>query len=207
MRSTSSASWLLRCCLVRRHDPRPGDVARPGRPGCGASRSTASRRLGWRGSARALGALDPDLSHPGAARRCCRRSAPNAAPSVMYAGTVEPGWHDTLLPASSSSTRFLRPGRDRRRRCLGALSLSRRTPDHRRHLDVLGRLMLAAGLLSTYCYCADFFFTALGGDVYDRSVMLRRLTGALCEQLLADRRRRPAADPSAVVSRRRAAAR
>jgi hypothetical protein len=47
----------------------------------------------------------------------------------------------------------------------------------RAHLDILGRLLLAAGLMSTYCYCADFFFTALGGDDFDRSIMLRRFTG------------------------------
>lgn len=98
--------------------------------------------------------------------------------SVMYAGTVEPGWHDTLLPALFvvnaalsglglvavvvAVIRYLYP--------IEALIT-------RAHLDVLGRMILAIGLMSTYCYCADFFFTALGGDVYDRSVMMRRFTG------------------------------
>jgi Ni/Fe-hydrogenase subunit HybB-like protein len=98
--------------------------------------------------------------------------------SVMYAGTVEPGWHDTLLPAFfiinsafsglglvavvAAVIRYLYP--------VEALIT-------RRHLEALGGLILAAGLLSTYCYGADFFFTALGGDAYDRAVMLSRFSG------------------------------
>jgi len=98
--------------------------------------------------------------------------------AVMYAGTVEPGWHDTLLPAFFIVNATFSGA--------GAVAVVVAVvrylyPVHslitRRHLDVLGRIILAAGLLSTYCYCTDFFFTALGGDDYDRSLMMRRWTG------------------------------
>ena len=133
--------------------------------------------LGWRGSAvhwarwlqtyRILALL-------GLLQALCLQSGA----AVMYAGTVEPGWHDTLLPAFFfidalfqgagliavvvAIVRYVYP--------VKALIT-------RRHLDVLGRILLAAGLLCTYCYCTDFFFTALGGDHYERSVMMRRWTG------------------------------
>ncbi len=133
--------------------------------------------LGWRGSAvhwarwvqayrilALLGVLQAICTQCGA--------------SVMYAGTLEPGWHSTLLPAFYIvNAAFSGLG-------LVALIVSviryiypMKSLITDQHLDVLGRLILAAGLLSTYCYCADFFFTSLGGDSYDRSVMMRRLTG------------------------------
>jgi Ni/Fe-hydrogenase subunit HybB-like protein len=133
--------------------------------------------LGWRGSAihwarwlqayrilAVLGVLQAICTQCGAA--------------VMYAGTVEPGWHSTLLPAFYVV--------DAAFSGLGAVTVMItvvryvypiRTLITERHLDALGRLLLAVGLLATYCYAADFFFTALGGDAYERSVMLRRLTG------------------------------
>lgn len=98
--------------------------------------------------------------------------------SVMYAGTVEPGWHDTLLPVLFLVTSALSG--------LGMIAVLVSTIRYlypveslitRQHLDVLGRIILAAGLLVTYCYAADFFFTALGGDDYDRGAMLRRFSG------------------------------
>ncbi len=133
--------------------------------------------LGWRGSAlhwarwlqayrilALFGLLQAVVTQCGAA--------------VMYAGTVEPGWHDTLLPVFFivnsvfsgagaiavvvAVVRYIYP--------TDSLITSQ-------HLDLLSRLILAAGLLSTYCYCAEFFFTALGGDVHDRAVMMRRFTG------------------------------
>ena len=133
--------------------------------------------LGWRGSAvhwsRWLQAYRI-MALFGILQAICTQTGA----SVMYAGTVEPGWHSTLLPAFYLinaafsglgliavvvvAIRFIYP--------VKSLITDR-------HLDMLGRLILAAGLLSTYCYCADFFFTSLGGDAYDRSVMVRRLTG------------------------------
>jgi hypothetical protein len=98
---------------------------------------------------------------------------------VMFAGSVEPGWHDTLLPVAyllaaifsgvafiAVATVLLRAIFD-----LGALI----TP---RHLDVLAKLLLVLGLLNLYCYAAEMFATALGGDAYDAGVMHRRLFGS-----------------------------
>ena len=88
----------------------------------------------------------------------------------MYAGTVEPGWHDTLLPAFFIvNAAFSGLGMVAVVVAIVRYLYPVDTLITRQHLDVLGRLILAAGLLSTYCYCADFFFTALGGDDYDRS--------------------------------------
>ena len=96
----------------------------------------------------------------------------------MYAGTLEPGWHDTLLPAFFVVNAAFSG--------LGAVTVVVILVRYvypieslitERHLDILGRLILAAGLLSTYCYCADFFYTALAGDPYERAVMMQRLTG------------------------------
>jgi Ni/Fe-hydrogenase subunit HybB-like protein len=149
-------------------------------------RATGSRRkqiygvaaLGWRGSAvhwarwiqtyrilALLGVLQAICTQCGA--------------SVMYAGTLEPGWHSTLLPASTIiNAMFSGLGM-----IAAVVTLIRyiypiQSLITDRHLDVVGRMLLTAGLVSTYCYCTDFFFTSLGGDAYDRSVMLRRLTGA-----------------------------
>ncbi|MBN8901396.1 MAG: polysulfide reductase NrfD, partial [Rhodospirillales bacterium] len=98
--------------------------------------------------------------------------------AVMYAGTVEPGWHDTLLPAFFIANAIFSG--------IGVIAVIAALVRYlypvsdlitRDHLDLLARLLLAAGLMSTYFYCADFFFTALGGDNFDRSVMMRRFTG------------------------------
>ena len=133
--------------------------------------------LGWRGSAvhwarwiqayRVLAVL-------GALQAICVQ----CGASVMYAGTVEPGWHDTMLPAFHIVNAAFSG--------LGMIALVITLLRYvypieslitEQHLDVLGRLLLAAGLLCTWCYCNDFFFTALGGDPYDRSVMHRYFSG------------------------------
>ncbi len=146
-------------------------------PGLWQKRLYAIGALGWRGSAlhwaRWLQAYRI-LALLAVLQAICTQ----CGASVMYAGTLEPGWHDTLLPAFFVVNAAFSG--------LGAVAVvvtlvrylypieSLITP---RHLDILGRLILAAGLLSTYCYCADFFYTALAGDPYERAVMLQRLTG------------------------------
>ncbi len=98
--------------------------------------------------------------------------------ALMYSGSVEPGWHDTLLPAfylitaAFSGLAAIGMGAAVAR---GLLPLSSLITDA--HLDIIGRLLIGAGLLATYCYAADFLFTAYGGDAFDRAASMRRLVG------------------------------
>ena len=98
--------------------------------------------------------------------------------AVMFAGTLEPGWHDTLMPVSflfsalfegvatvSVLTVLLR-----------ALAPLRQfiTP---RHLDLLAKLLLGLGLLNLYCYAAEYLTTAALGTDFDRALLARRFNG------------------------------
>ncbi len=99
--------------------------------------------------------------------------------AVMFAGTVEPGWHDTLLPAAflfaaifagaafmAAAAVVLRVIFD-----LSALITER-------HLVLLSWLMLVLGLVNLYCYAAEIFTTFIGNDSFDLAVTGRRLGGA-----------------------------
>ncbi len=98
--------------------------------------------------------------------------------AVMFAGTVEPGWHDTLLPV------FFLAGAVFSGIAGMALVtvLVRYVFDlpmliEQRHLALLGWMLLGAGLATTYCYMIDFFTSAYGGDRFDLTVMAARTTG------------------------------
>ena len=98
--------------------------------------------------------------------------------SVMLAGSVLPGWHDTLLPITFIlNAVFSGVG------LTAALVVTVRSIYRldalitERHLDILARLMLVLGLVSTYCYAAEIFSTALYGDAFDRATLMRRLSG------------------------------
>ncbi len=98
--------------------------------------------------------------------------------AVMFSGSLEPGWHDTLLPAfylidaAFSGVAVIGLGAAVAR---GLLPLSGLITDE--HFDIVGRLLIAVGLLATYCYAADFLFTAYGGDAFERATAVRRLVG------------------------------
>ena len=98
--------------------------------------------------------------------------------AVMFAGSIEPGWHDTLLPIAflagaiysgvafiAAMTVVLRSIFD-----LGDLIT-------RRHIEVLAAMLLVLGLLNLYCYAAEIFATQLGGDTFELAVSTRRLVG------------------------------
>ncbi len=98
--------------------------------------------------------------------------------SVMFAGTVEPGWHDTLLPvaylagallsgvaAVAMLTVVLR----------GAFALKPLITE--RHFDLLGLLLLTLGWINIYCYATEFLVTWLGGNSFDTATLARRLVG------------------------------
>ncbi len=99
--------------------------------------------------------------------------------AVMFAGTVEPGWHDALAPISFLfAALFAGVG------MVAALVVVVRavfplkplvTP---RHLDLLAILLLVLGLANLYCYAAEFLTASLTGTSFDQGVMSRRFHGA-----------------------------
>ena len=98
--------------------------------------------------------------------------------AVMFAGSVEPGWHDTLLPISFIFTAlfegvaFVAAMMVILRAVFDLKDLIRR-----RHLDVLSTMLLILGLLNLYCTATEMFSTLLGGDAYETKVLHNRLFG------------------------------
>lgn len=98
--------------------------------------------------------------------------------AVMFAGSLEPGWHDTLLPVSFLLTAIFEGVA-----FIAAMAVVLRSVFALsgvitvRHLEVLATLLLVLGLLNIYCYATEFFGTELGGDSYDTGVLHRRLLG------------------------------
>ena len=99
--------------------------------------------------------------------------------AVMFAGTVEPGWHDTLQPVS-----FLFAALFAGLGVVAVLAVALRSVFAldalitERHLGVLASLLLGTGLIMAYCYASEFFYTLLKGDPFDIAVLSRRFGGS-----------------------------
>ncbi|WP_375462335.1 quinol:electron acceptor oxidoreductase subunit ActD [uncultured Methylobacterium sp.] len=98
--------------------------------------------------------------------------------SVMLAGSVMPGWHDTIVPVTFLVNAVF-SGVGVTAAIVVLIRVVYRldaliTP---RHLDILARLMLCLGCASLYCYATEFFSTFLHGDRLARGVLVRRMTG------------------------------
>ncbi len=98
--------------------------------------------------------------------------------AVMFAGSVEPGWHDPLLPfafvaaAVFSGVAFMAAAAVVIRwmfRLDGLITDA--------HLQVMALLLLVLGLVNLYCYAAELFSTLLGDDPFETAVLGRRLVG------------------------------
>ena len=98
--------------------------------------------------------------------------------SVMFAGTVEPGWHDTLLPvtylagAVFAGVGMLCVLTVVIRQAFGLQALITE-----RHLHVLAWLILALCAANIYCEAATDFTTLLGGKAADIAALGRRAGG------------------------------
>jgi len=98
--------------------------------------------------------------------------------AVMFAGSVEPGWHDAMLPISYLfGAVFAGVG------IVGAMLVVVRavfplrpliTP---RHFAYLAGMLLALAVINLYCYAASFGFTALVGNGFEHGVLGRRFDG------------------------------
>ena len=98
--------------------------------------------------------------------------------AVMFSGSVEPGWHDAMLPLSYLfGAVFGGVG------VVAAVLVVVRavfplrpliTP---RHFAALAGMLLALAVVDLYCYAASFGFTALTGSGFEHGVLGRRFDG------------------------------
>ena len=98
--------------------------------------------------------------------------------AVMFAGSVEPGWHDVLLPVSFLfAALFAGVAIVSMMMVVLRAAFPLRNLVTTRHLNLLAMLLLGLGLANLYCYTAEFAITALAGSDYDQEVMARRFHG------------------------------
>jgi Ni/Fe-hydrogenase subunit HybB-like protein len=98
--------------------------------------------------------------------------------SFDFAIAMVPGWHSTIFPpyfvAGAIYSGF-------------AMVLSLAIPLRKyfhledlvtmKHLDIMGKVMLATGMIVAYAYLIEAFLSFYSGNQYDRFMMLNRLTG------------------------------
>ncbi|MEN3165297.1 NrfD/PsrC family molybdoenzyme membrane anchor subunit [Tistrella mobilis] len=134
--------------------------------------------LGWRGSAR----------HWTRWRQAYRLTAAIAVPlvvsvhseiSLLFAAGPIPGWASTVFPpyfvlgAAFSGFAVVSMIAVVLRHALGLGNLVRP-----RHLDLLGKLLLATGMMTAYGYCAEVFDVLYSGREHEIRTLTDRLTGA-----------------------------
>jgi molybdopterin-containing oxidoreductase family membrane subunit len=133
--------------------------------------------LGWRGSAR----------HWARWRQSYRLTAAIAVPlvvsvhsevSLLFAAGPIPGWNSTVFPpyfvmgAAFSGFAVVSMIAVVLRHALDLKNLV-----SERHLDLLGKLLLATGLMTAYGYFAEVFDTLYGGEKFEVDTLLDRLGG------------------------------
>lgn len=133
--------------------------------------------LGWRGSAR----------HWARWYQAYRLTAAIAVPlvvsvhseiSLLFAAGPIPGWNSTVFPpyfvlgAAFSGFAVVAMIAVALRHALGLGDLVTE-----RHLDLLGRFLLATGLMTAYGYWAEIFDTLYGGEMQEVGTLMDRLTG------------------------------
>jgi Ni/Fe-hydrogenase subunit HybB-like protein len=133
--------------------------------------------LGWRGSARHWARWD----------QAYRLTAVIAVPlvvsvhseiSLLFAAGPIPGWSSTVFPpyfvlgAAFSGFAIVSMIAVVLRHALGVGALVTE-----RHLDLLGKLLLATGLMTAYGYWAEAFDTLYGGDQQEVATLHDRLSG------------------------------
>ncbi len=133
--------------------------------------------LGWRGSAR----------HWARWRQSYRLTAAIAVPlvvsvhseiSLLFAAGPIPGWNSTVFPpyfvmgAAFSGFAIVSMIAVALRHALDLKNLV-----SERHLDLLGKLLLATGLMTAYGYFAEVFDTLYGGEKFEVDTLLDRLGG------------------------------
>ena len=98
--------------------------------------------------------------------------------AVMFAGTVEPGWHDTLLPVTYlAGAVFAGVGMLCVLTVILRHALRLEAMITERHLGVLAWLMLGLCAANIYCEATTDFTTLLGGEPAEMAALARRAGG------------------------------
>lgn len=98
--------------------------------------------------------------------------------SMMYSVSLEPGWHDTMLPFEAVIDAMLAgAGLIAMLACFVRTIYPLDTLISEEELDALGRILIVLGTVAAFCYASEYFFTAFGGDSYERQSMMRRIHG------------------------------
>lgn len=98
--------------------------------------------------------------------------------AMLFAGGLEAGWHTALFPpyfvlgAVFEGFAVVILIAATLRAAFGLENLVTQ-----RHLELLGRLLLATGLMTAYGYVLDAFSAFYSGDVFERQTLLDRMTG------------------------------
>lgn len=98
--------------------------------------------------------------------------------ALLFAASAEPGWHSTLMPPFFLSGALF-SGFGLITVIAVALRQIFRLQDiiTERQVDVLAKVLLAAGLVTAYGYAMEFFMAWYGGEPFELAVMLERLGG------------------------------
>jgi Ni/Fe-hydrogenase subunit HybB-like protein len=133
--------------------------------------------LGWRGSARHWKRWQVSYWI------CAGLAVPlvvsvHSGVSLLFAVSIEPGWHTTIFPAY-----FVLGAIFEGFAVVMLITITLRaifgfhdlvTP---RHLDILAKLVLATGLMTSYGYLFEAFHAWYAGDAFERQTMLDRVWG------------------------------
>ena len=167
----------LAAVLVHGHDPRPGDAARPRRNRAGADRLRhAGAGLAQLGPA--LAALRIGLPAPGRAGDAAGGFGPLGRQlRLRHVASCRAGTRRSSRPTSSPG-----PSSPASRWCWCwpsrcATSTGLKDFITINHLDVMGKILLATSLLTSYGYLSEQFMAWYGGERCEHYVYLNRLIG------------------------------
>jgi len=162
--------------LARKRDDAFGRVDHPDGPGTLRAQLYGILAIGWRGSAahwrrwlhaqRALAVAGIGVV-----------AVLQTGAAIMFSGTSEPGWHDTLMPIE-----FLGEAALAGLAVLLVLATAMHVIEgnaavSQRHLESLAWAMLVAGTCAFYCFVVSQLTAAYGGDGAEAAALHRRLAG------------------------------
>ena len=153
-----------------------------GRPGEGVrllkARLYGITSLGWRGSVVHWQRWEHSLRIMAVFGLVLVASLQTGA-AVMFSGSVEPGWHDAMLPVSYLfGAVFGGVGMVAAIMVVVRAVFPLRPLITPKHFAYMAGLLLMLAVVNLYCYATSFGFTALAGDDFDKGVLARRFVGA-----------------------------